>query len=316
MYKYRFSIFTATYNRSNLLYDRVYQCLLSQTFKDFEWIIIDDGSIDNTEEICRKIILEKKINIKYVKKQNGGKHTAWRVALPLFEGMYELGADDDDTFPENTLEIFDKLWKELEMLPVEEYESFWEIRARCLDERGNLVGAKLPQYKFDSDFNELHYKYHYYDIGRYGEMQGCRKVSVLQQDIASVPSGFLFENKASNFPEGIRWSRVARKYKTRFVDEIVRVYIKEYSSLSGSEKTKAKSYNRLILYLYRLNEQRDLIFKYKFQWYFRHLAIILYSVIDLKVGFRQLSLKWYDYAIMLLAYIPVWMLHCLFKNKY
>lgn len=50
---YRFSVWTATYNRGHLLHN-VYECLVNQTFKDFEWIIIDDGSTDDTESVCNE----------------------------------------------------------------------------------------------------------------------------------------------------------------------------------------------------------------------------------------------------------------------
>ena len=50
---HRFSVWTATYNRGHLLHN-VYECLVNQTFKDFEWIIIDDGSTDDTESVCNE----------------------------------------------------------------------------------------------------------------------------------------------------------------------------------------------------------------------------------------------------------------------
>jgi len=79
MNNWRFSVFTATYNRAKFL-PRVYKSLKDQTFKDFEWIIVDDGSTDNTEELVNSFLNEKVLkSIKYIKKENAGKHTAWRV---------------------------------------------------------------------------------------------------------------------------------------------------------------------------------------------------------------------------------------------
>ena len=66
---YRFSVWTATYNRGHLLHN-VYECLVNQTFKDFEWIIIDDGSTDETKKYLKKLIKEQKININYIYKEN------------------------------------------------------------------------------------------------------------------------------------------------------------------------------------------------------------------------------------------------------
>ena len=78
----KISIITATYNRERLL-SRLYESLREQTCKDFEWIIIDDGSVDNTEELVNEFINKKIIDITYVKKINGGKHTAMNLGIDI-----------------------------------------------------------------------------------------------------------------------------------------------------------------------------------------------------------------------------------------
>ena len=70
-YKYLVTIFTPTYNRARLL-KRLYESLKEQSDKDFEWIIVDDGSKDNTKEVVQGFIKEKIIPIKYLKKENEG----------------------------------------------------------------------------------------------------------------------------------------------------------------------------------------------------------------------------------------------------
>jgi glycosyltransferase involved in cell wall biosynthesis len=67
------TVFTPTYNRAKLL-KRLYDSLCVQTFADFEWLIVDDGSADNTEEIVNGFIAENKIDIRYIKQQK------WRKA--------------------------------------------------------------------------------------------------------------------------------------------------------------------------------------------------------------------------------------------
>jgi len=71
----KITIFTPTYNRRNLL-GRLYESLKTQTNKNFVWLIVDDGSSDNTEEIINKYKKEKVVDIQYFYKENGGKHTA------------------------------------------------------------------------------------------------------------------------------------------------------------------------------------------------------------------------------------------------
>ena len=69
------TLFTPTYNRAHLL-KRLYSSIKAQTYHHFEWLIVDDGSTDNTSEVVKTFIEEGIITIKYVFKRNGGKHRA------------------------------------------------------------------------------------------------------------------------------------------------------------------------------------------------------------------------------------------------
>lgn len=101
----KITIITPTYNRGYTL-PKAYESLLRQTNKDFIWMIIDDGSTDNTEEIVKKWINDKKISIEYHKKENGGKHTAINYALDNAMSEYIIIAlDSDDYFVDDALEI-------------------------------------------------------------------------------------------------------------------------------------------------------------------------------------------------------------------
>jgi glycosyltransferase involved in cell wall biosynthesis len=254
-YKYRFSVFTATFNRCQLLRN-VYEDLLHQTFKDFEWVVVNDGSTDRTDEVMHEIISEGKLNIQYIKKSGGGKHTAWREATKVFLGRYIVGADDDDNMPVDALEIFHTEWCNLEKQA--NYDEFWEVRARVSRDGKNIHGKALPQSPFDSSYIDINFKYKFGTL----EMQGCRKVEVLRNE-AAVPEHFVYDSQCSNFAEKIRWIRASRKYKTRFIDKIVRVYNESEVSLSSSNKGQKRSskrtYNGLVTAIYDLNENHDLL---------------------------------------------------------
>ncbi len=71
----RISVITPTYNRGSTL-ERVFHSLEKQTMKSFEWIIVDDGSTDNTKEIVDDFIRKAKFDIKYIRQENNGKHIA------------------------------------------------------------------------------------------------------------------------------------------------------------------------------------------------------------------------------------------------
>ena len=90
-----FTIFTPTYNRSSLL-KRVFESLKKQTFKDFEWLIINDNSPDNTDEVVAKFIKENPFPIVYKKQEHGGKMRAMNKAGDIANGEWIMIHDDDD----------------------------------------------------------------------------------------------------------------------------------------------------------------------------------------------------------------------------
>lgn len=89
------TIFTPTYNRAHLLL-RLYESLCAQTCKDFEWIIVDDGSTDNTSEVVEKFIAQQIIDIKYHKQPNGGKCRAINSSVAQAQGYLFMIVDSDD----------------------------------------------------------------------------------------------------------------------------------------------------------------------------------------------------------------------------
>lgn len=103
------TIFTPTYNRANTL-PRVFESLEMQTLKNFEWLIIDDGSTDNTEEVVNSFYSKTSFPIRYVKQENAGKQAAWNKAVGLANGEYFCGLDSDDALysKDNIKEIFEK----------------------------------------------------------------------------------------------------------------------------------------------------------------------------------------------------------------
>ena len=98
----RLTIFTPTYNRATTL-PRVYHSLLNQSNYDFEWLIIDDGSSDDTESVVKKFD-STKFDIIYYKQPNGGKHTAYNRALEMARGEYFFCLDSDDWLAEWAVE--------------------------------------------------------------------------------------------------------------------------------------------------------------------------------------------------------------------
>lgn len=81
------TIFTPTYNRAYIL-KNAYESLIKQNFKQFKWVIVDDGSTDGTKETVESWILENKIRIQYIYQKNQGRFKAFNTAIPYFEGEH------------------------------------------------------------------------------------------------------------------------------------------------------------------------------------------------------------------------------------
>ena len=104
------TIFTPTYNRADLL-DRGYRALMRQRCKDFVWLIVDDGSTDNTQEVVRQFQEQDSgFEIKYVYKENGGLHTGYNCAIAHADTELCMCIDSDDWIAENAVERIIELW--------------------------------------------------------------------------------------------------------------------------------------------------------------------------------------------------------------
>lgn len=101
----KLTVITPTYNRCEMLYE-LYKSLQAQTCNDFEWLIVDDGSTDNTRDVVSEWIKSNnKFDIKYVRKENGGKHTALNFGIKMIENELTFIVDSDDVLTNDAVEI-------------------------------------------------------------------------------------------------------------------------------------------------------------------------------------------------------------------
>ena len=107
----RLTIFTPTYNRAHTI-GRTYQSLCRQSSKEFDWLIVDDGSTDHTASIVEEWLSENKITIRYVYKENGGLYTGYNIAYSLIESELCVCVDSDDYMPDDAVEKILKCWTE------------------------------------------------------------------------------------------------------------------------------------------------------------------------------------------------------------
>lgn len=105
------TVFTPTYNRARTL-GRTYRSLCRQTCKDFEWLVIDDGSTDGTRELVQSFIDEKAIPVRYIYKENGGLYTGYNTAYAVIDTELNVCIDSDDYMPDNAVELIVSTWRE------------------------------------------------------------------------------------------------------------------------------------------------------------------------------------------------------------
>ena len=208
-YKYLATVFTPTYNRARLL-KRLYESLKEQSDKDFECIIVDDGSKDNTEEVVQGFIKEKSIPIKYLKKENEGKHIAINVGCDMAEGELFFIVDSDDYIPKEAIEEVKRDWKKYRNntgIAGLVYLKAWE--------NGNLMGRKFEKDEFISN----HVK-EYNKGGVWGE-----KLKILRTEIFRKNKFPKYENE-KYVGEHVLWIEVSRKYDLVYINKVL--YIAEY----------------------------------------------------------------------------------------
>jgi len=210
-HQYRFTIFTPTYNRAGLL-PRVYESLKAQTYRDFEWLIVDDGSTDSTPALVDGWSRENPFPIRYVWKSNGGKHTAYNRAAQEARGELLLTVDSDDAPLPTALALLAGHWADIQSLPPAEAARFSGVTGLVQDQFGNLIGDRFPRDVIDSDSNEMLYRFK-----NIGDKFGFHRTAVFRD----FPFPEL-ENR-SFVPESVVWNAIGRTYKTRFVNDLLHV---------------------------------------------------------------------------------------------
>lgn len=154
------TIFTPTYNRKDLL-QRGYEALKRQTLKDFIWMIVDDGSSDNTEEVVRKWMQQDNgFSIEYYYKENGGLYTTYNYAVERSNTELMVCIDSDDYMPDDAVEKIISFWKK------HGSNNYAGIVGLDFDLNNHVIGDYLPNQKSVNLIDLLTGKYKIYNGDR------------------------------------------------------------------------------------------------------------------------------------------------------
>jgi len=139
------TVITATYNRANLL-RRLHQSLVEQHSSDIEWIIVDDGGTDNTEEAVEELRKSAAFEIRFVRKENSGKDATVNIGLNMATGNLVAIIDDDDYFLPN---MFGRIADDFSAIAAD--ESVAGLSYLTTDASGKVWGRKFPRDRMISD---------------------------------------------------------------------------------------------------------------------------------------------------------------------
>ena len=142
-----FTVFTPTFNRALTLH-RVYQCLEGQTFRDFEWLIVDDGSSDSTGDLVAMWAKTASFPVRYWRQENLGKHVAFNRGVERANGAFFLTLDSDDWCVPEALARLKSHW---DSIPEKVRDDFSAVTVLCKTEEGEIVGEPFPNEFVDSN---------------------------------------------------------------------------------------------------------------------------------------------------------------------
>lgn len=204
------TILTPTYNREKLLH-KLYKSLCNQKDKDFEWIVVDDGSNDNTGEYIETIQKKADFPIRYYKKNKGGKHTALNYGCQYVKTKLVFIVDSDDTLTDDAILTIQRIY--------EKYKNEDDICGFSF-----LRGKSRGGYLSTSGVPEDGMKESYVE---------CRINRKIGGDMAEV--WYTHCLKEYPFPEfkdekflgeDIVWIQMSKTYKMRFFNKVI--YISDY----------------------------------------------------------------------------------------
>lgn len=262
--RFLFTVFTPTRNRGHVLH-RVYESLVSQTFRGFEWLVIDNSSTDDTPVLMERWQDEAAFPIRYLYQAvDIGVQGSWRRALAEARGELFLLIRSADTFVPTALERFKFHW---DSIPARERDAFSAVTALAVDEHGRLNGTQFPRPVIDSNSLEIRHRYRVT-----GEKWGFQRTNVLRAYPPPEIVGY-----TSYMPESIMWRAIARRYQTRFVNEVLRTYWRDQSSSNSAPSDPAvNAPGRLLAAEYQLNQDLSWL-RYDLLGFFREAVIYVRS---------------------------------------
>lgn len=203
------TVFTPVYNRGYII-GQLYASLCEQTCRNFEWIVVDDGSSDNIDELMDGFIKEGKIKIRYFKQKNQGKHVAINTGVSHADSPLFFIVDSDDSLTPDAVE-----WIAENSVPLLDNPAYAGLSGIRITPDGRKIGGGPDFGRIDVYAPQIRDKFKIT-----GDLAEIYKTDVLRQYPFPV-----FDNEKF-CPEALVWNRIARKFKMRLIHK--GIYVCEY----------------------------------------------------------------------------------------
>lgn len=289
------TIITPTFNRESELVS-LYNSLKSQTNHDFIWMIIDDGSTDNTKTVIDGFDKEK-FSIKYIYKKNGGKHTALNVAFANLETEIAFIVDSDDYLEEGAISVIVSDWQK--------YVKGKKNICGLVYKRKNSNGSFICD-DFGYDIKQDNYNSFIINRNISGD-----KCEVFKSSILSKYRFPEFKNEKF-MGEGFLWSKMARAYDMVFIND--GFYVCEYLNTGLTKSGRKFRIQNPRGGMCHAEEYLDKIYSFRV----REKNALLYLTYSFFIPLRiRETISKSNYKLFLIMnIIPSVLLYFIWKNKY
>lgn len=242
-FPHTFTVFTPVFNCEKTI-NRVHESLLAQTYKNFEWLIINDGSTDNSHNVITQILKHSPLNIHYCNNEiNRHKMSCFIQAISLAKGELMLPLDGDDECLPEALEI---LYNEYNSIPTELLSKVAAVTVNCNDQYGNLVGNLFAEDIFYCNTFEARI------TGKiFGEKWGFTRTDILK-NIVINPEMFSY---GGFIPESLIWNNIAKNgFLTKCVNKSLRIYhINREGSIMNTPMTSKSAFGVVLNIISQFN---------------------------------------------------------------
>ena len=220
------TVFTPTYIRAYCLH-QCYNSLVEQIHQDFIWLIIDDGSTDNTKDLVASWIEENKINIQYHYQDNQGMHAGHNAAYNIIDTELSVCIDSDDFMPTTAVADIITAWS-----AIDEKNGLAGLIGLDAHKNDEIIGQKFPETLERTSLEDLHYRY---------KVTGDKKLVLRTEIVKTFKPYYPIYSSERFVPLGTLYLLIDKHYQLQCLNKVLCVV--EYLE-DGSSRNIIKQYRR------------------------------------------------------------------------